>query len=111
MKNLFFSLLVVGVAVAGSAFTSQKVDVGDIYVQNSDGTYSMIPSSDFYSQNCRSLSTKTCGFVQLTEDVLPSTLTAAQALTLSTSTPTVPAKIEAIKDLSNTPIKGIYQPE
>lgn len=101
MKNLFFSLLVVGVAFAGSAFTTQKA-IGDHYVQNPDGTYRLI-SGAINPEFCES-STKTCAFVQTTSETLAPSLTATEAAALKTS-----GKLaEVVNPITSLPYTGIY---
>ncbi|MCD0489696.1 hypothetical protein LPB86_15750 [Pedobacter sp. MC2016-14] len=67
-KKVALSLLVVGVALAGSAFTNAKTFLpGDRYVQTSPGTYQLITASYDPDSFC-DLTTNPCSFVQQPSD-------------------------------------------
>ncbi|WP_316748947.1 hypothetical protein [Pedobacter gandavensis] len=103
MKNLFFSLLVVGVAFAGSAFTNQTVTESH-YVQNQDGQY-VLMTADFQPSLCTTASLKTCAFKQISGSSLGSILTPEQVETLTTE---APIRLQEVTDTFDQPIKGIY---
>ncbi|MCX2449940.1 hypothetical protein OQX61_01535 [Pedobacter sp. PLR] len=82
MKNLFFSLLVVGVAFAGSAFTNQKIVATKHYVQNPDGSYTLM-TEEFDPINCLADNNRTCAYEQISTDELLPTLSLEEVILLA----------------------------
>lgn len=104
MKNLFFGLLVVGIAFAGSAFTNKTNGMGDHYGRNSAGNYVLISPTQWSPTNCETAPEEViCAFTQTTSETLAPTLTPAQVEVLKTAN-----KLESVKTSLGAEIYGIY---